>query len=71
MSNVRRRWTIGVLATIVALSAFVWWQRGAIALRLVAIGIDRLTAQEDPVAVLPDGLHVFVDRKSTRLNSSH
>ncbi|MEY4357206.1 MAG: hypothetical protein RL469_532 [Pseudomonadota bacterium] len=60
MSDVRRRWTIGVLAAIGALSAFAWWQRGAIALRLVAIGVDRLTAQEDPVAVLPDGLHVFV-----------
>lgn len=60
MSNMRRRWTIGVLAAVVALSAFAWWQRGAIALRLVAIGVDRLTAQEDPVAVLPDGLHVFV-----------
>lgn len=70
MDNLRRRWTIGVLAAVVALAAVAWWQRGAIALRFVAIGVDRLTAQEDPVAVLPDGLHVFVCGAGSPLTDS-
>lgn len=60
MSFLRHRFALGAISLIVVLLAVAWWQRGPIALRLVSIGVDRLTANEDPVAPLRDGIHVGI-----------
>lgn len=49
------RW---MLAALAAAAALAWWQRGPIAVALVQRQVDALTAQADPLAALPDGLHV-------------
>jgi len=49
------RW---MLAAAVALAVLAWWQRGPIAVALVARQVEALTATADPLAALPDGLHV-------------
>ncbi|TFZ05922.1 MBL fold metallo-hydrolase [Ramlibacter henchirensis] len=41
-----------------ALLAAAWWQRAAIGTHLMAREIETLTANADPFAALPDGLHV-------------
>ena len=48
-------WTVAVLGLVAALA---WWQRGPITVALVARQVTAITAQADPLATLPDGLHV-------------
>lgn len=50
------RWLLAAAAA--ALLALGWWQRGAISVALAQRQVDALTAVADPLAALPDGLHV-------------
>jgi len=47
---------IGALLTLAA--AVAWWQRGPITVALMARQVAAMTAIADPLATLPDGLHV-------------
>ncbi len=48
-------WIVALLALAAALA---WWQRGPITVALMARQVQVLTAVADPLAALPDGLHV-------------
>ena len=48
-------WACAVLAVLAALG---WWQRGPITLALMTKQVAAMTAMADPLAALPDGLHV-------------
>lgn len=49
-------WTAaGLLAVVVALA---WWQRGPLTVALMQRQVQAATATADPLAALPDGLHV-------------
>ena len=60
MAKSVRRSLVFLVVALLALAALVYWQRGPIALRLVERGVDRITANADPIATLPDGLHVGI-----------
>ena len=45
-------------AALVLLAALAWWQRGALSLALMTRQVAAMTAVADPLAALPDGLHV-------------
>lgn len=47
---------IGALLTVAA--ALAWWQRGPITVALMTRQVTAMTAIADPLAALPDGLHV-------------
>jgi ribonuclease Z len=51
------RW-VGILLVLALLLALAWWQRGPITLALMARQVTTMTALADPLAALPDGLHV-------------
>ena len=53
---VKVAWWVGALLASVA--ALAWWQRGPIAVALMTRQVAALTAVADPLAALPDGLHV-------------
>ncbi|MEN9526256.1 MAG: hypothetical protein RLY56_207 [Pseudomonadota bacterium] len=57
--SVKRRFVF-LIGALLALVALLYWQRGPIALRLIERGVDRITANENPLAALPDGLHVGI-----------
>lgn len=48
-------WLLAVAALFAALG---WWQRGPIMLALMTRQVNAMTAVADPLAMLPDGLHV-------------
>lgn len=60
MAKPRRRRFVFFLAGALVIAALLYWQRGPVALRLVESGVDRITANGDPIASLPDGLHVGI-----------
>lgn len=47
----------GAALLLAALAALAWWQRGPLTLALVQRQVQALTADADPLASLPDGLH--------------
>ena len=47
-----------VALALVLLAALAWWQRGAISLAFMTRQVAAMTAAADPLAALPDGLHV-------------
>jgi ribonuclease Z len=49
-------WSIA--AVLGALAALTWWQRGPITVALMTRQVIAMTALADPLAALPDGLHV-------------
>lgn len=52
----RKLWTAaGLLAVLAALA---WWQRGPLTVALMQRQVQAMTATADPLAALPDGLHV-------------
>lgn len=60
MAKSRKRSLVVFIGALLTLAALLYWQRGPIALRLVERGVDRITANADPIAALPDGLHVGI-----------
>ena len=48
----------GIVLFVVLLAAVAWWQRGPIAMAIMQRQVSSLTAVADPLAALPDGLHV-------------
>jgi ribonuclease Z len=49
---------LGLAAGLLALAALAWWQRGPLTLALMTRQVEAMTATADPLAALPDGLHV-------------
>lgn len=47
-----------LVVALVAAAALTWWQRGPISVALMTRQVDAMTAMADPLAALPDGLHV-------------
>jgi len=47
-----------IVAVLGAVAALAWWQRGPIAVALMSRQVTAMTAVADPLAALPDGLHV-------------
>ncbi len=60
MAKSRKRSLVVFIGALLTLAALLYWQRGPIALRLIERGVDRITANADPIAALPDGLHVGI-----------
>lgn len=52
------RAVIWACAAGVVVAALAWWQRGAITLAVMTRQVHAMTASADPLAALPDGLHV-------------
>ena len=48
--------SVGIVLVLVG--ALAWWQRGPITVALMARQVTAMTAVADPLATLPDGLHV-------------
>jgi ribonuclease Z len=46
------------IAALAVVAALGWWQRGPITVALMTRQVQAMTAQADPLAALPDGLHV-------------
>lgn len=59
------------LVALLSLAGLVYWQRGPIALFLVERGVDRITANADPIAVLPDGLHIGICGAGSPMTDAH
>lgn len=53
-----RRWVLIFVAITLLLALLLYGLRGELALRLAETRIDRVAALVDPIAALPDGLHV-------------
>jgi ribonuclease Z len=71
MAKPRSRRLVFFLVGVFALATLLYWQRGAIALRLVENGVDRITANGDPIAALPDGLHVGICGAGSPMTDAH
>ena len=71
MAKSRNRRLVLFLVVALVLAALLYWQRGAIALRLVENGVDRITANADPIAALPDGLHVGICGAGSPMTDAH
>ena len=52
------RWAWWMAAALAVAAALAWWQRGPITVALMARQVVAATAVADPLAALPDGLHV-------------
>ena len=52
------RAALSLLVALVATVALAWWQRGPISVALLTRQVDSLIRLADPLATLPDGLHV-------------
>ena len=54
----RAKVALWISALLALACALAWWQRGPLTVALLARHVTALTASADPLAALPDGLHV-------------
>lgn len=52
------RWGAWIALVIAAAAALAWWQRGPLTVAVMGRQVLAMTALADPLAALPDGLHV-------------
>lgn len=72
MARSRRRRLVFVILFILAIiAALIYWQRSTIALRFVERGVDRITANGDPISRLPDGLHIGICGAGSPMTDAH